>query len=169
MNTSPQSPDNDMSGLAPDQVSALCPQCKKQYVKTKTMKSFTKCSQVKDFVRRFENVQQLAGILLVKKSIDGELHEDDAAALEKATAILNNPDAKKRYQEVLEKRKKLSAQNKRTKNEDKPKKVRKSLIERASLDEDLIVPPSSKDVAEATDLNGGETTSSSPFDSQLEV
>lgn len=148
-------------------ITALCPDCKKTFQKTRALKSFGKCSQMKDFVRRYESVQQLAGMLLLKQQqqVNQELAEDERIQLEKANKILNNPEAKKRYNQVLERRNKTASKKKSTEDDEAKKHKKRSLEERASLDAEFVVPPASKDFdmegeAEAESEDTGEESKS---------
>lgn len=122
----------------------VCHECKQKIHKDKMMKAFSKCSLVKDFVRRFENIQRFAGYLLIKQQTE-ELSPEESAQLKKATAVLNNPLAIKRYNQVLEKRK-ISAEKKKGKK----KVVPKSLEEKAQLDDELVIPPLEAEEGEET-------------------
>lgn len=113
----------------------VCHECKQKIHKDKMMKAFSKCSLVKDFVRRFENIQRFAGHLLIKQQTQA-LTLTESEQLAKATAVLHNPLAIKRYNQVLEKRK-ASAEKKKGKK----KVVPKSLEEKAQLDDELVIPP----------------------------
>lgn len=134
---------------------AFCPDCKKQFQKTRALRYFGKCSQMKDFVRRYESLQLLAGQLLLKKQ-GSDFSAQDAEELEKVNKLLNNPDAIKRYAQVIERRNRLAAKKKTspsTTNEGEvdgvtKTKKKKTIRERANLDEELVVPPPSKDFDE---------------------
>ena len=122
----------------------VCLECKQKIHKDKMMKAFSKCSLVKDFVRRFENIQRFAGHLLIKQQSE-DLTSEESSQLKKATAVLNNPLAIKRYNQVLEKRK-ISAEKKKGKK----KVVPKSLEEKAQLDDELVIPPLEAEEGEET-------------------
>jgi hypothetical protein len=125
-------------------IEALCPSCKKQFQKERALKSFSKCSQMKDFVRRYESVKQVVGLLLVKKNSFDGLTTDEEEQLRKGKLILENPAAIERYRQIEEKRKLNAAKNKKEKTTSK----KRSLLERAALDDVLVVPPASKVVSE---------------------
>jgi len=127
---------------------ARCPDCLKEFRKTRALKSFSKCSKVKDFVRIMDNTAKLAGFLLLKQST-GDLSAEDADRLKKAQSRLADPAAQKRYDQVLQ-------QRKNSKKNAKKAPV-KSLEERAQLDMDIEVPPSRIDlVEEGSELDDGE-------------
>jgi hypothetical protein len=142
---------SDCDSMQADEL-VICSKCKSKVHKDKIAQAFSKCSQVKDFVRRYENVQQLAGLLLIKQQ-QCALSPEDAMMLSKANKILNNEMAKKRYAQVLEKRR----QN-MLKKQKKQKKVGKTLEEKARLDEELVVPPLVVEIDDAEDVDTEVTT-----------
>lgn len=141
-------------------ISALCPQCKKEFQKTRALRYFGKCSQMKDFVRRYESLQLLGGQLLLKKQSPSFTPEDNEE-LEKVNKLLNYPDAVKRYAQVLERRNRLAAKKKSSVDgeaADKSSKAKKKTIrERANPDEELVVPPPSKDFDDEMDIDGTDS------------
>ena len=116
-------------------IEARCPDCLKEFRKTRALKSFSKCSKVKDFVRIMDNTAKLAGVLLLKQS-STPLTEEEQDRLVKAQNRLNNPAAQVRYNQVLEQRKNSKKQKKQ-----QAKEIPKSLEERAQLDVPIDVPP----------------------------
>lgn len=112
-------------------ISAKCPDCLKEFRKTRALKSFSKCSKVKDFVRIMDNTAKLAGMLLLKQRTT-PLTEEEAKTLEIAQARLDDPKAQERYNQVL---------LQRETNKKVHKVVPKSLEERACLDIEIEIPP----------------------------
>ncbi len=143
--------DSSANGTLHEEDLVMCSKCKSKVHRDKIVQAFSKCSQVKDFVRRYENVQQLAGLLLIKQQQqNGILTEDETSTLSKARKILDNEMAKRRYAQVLEKRK-LNQLKKKNQ-----KKVVKTLEEKAQLDEELIVPPLITDDGDDGEIDMGK-------------
>lgn len=123
-------------------IEALCPKCKETHYKERAVShSFHRCSETKAFVLRYESTRKLFDEICGKQTL-GIASVEDEKNKSLCEEYLKKPEVMQRYQDILDQRAASS----------KPSKKRtRSLLERAQLGAEIVVPlPKKKKVAEDT-------------------